>query len=326
MPAEKDTEIQVQEGQLLMFHDSEENTDIQVKMLDDTVWLTQDQMSILFQKSTATINEHIKNIYKEAELQPTSTIRKIRIVQNEGGRNVEREVSHYNLDMIISVGYRVNSKRGTQFRIWATGRLKEYIIKGYALDEKRLQETEQIDKLIERVRSIRTSERAMYRKITDIFSTSKDYNPDTEIAHNFFATIQNKLHFAIHGKTAAEVIVARADSDKPHMGLTSWTGKRDITKQDAEVAKNYLDPIELKLLELLGEQFLSFAEFQYTDKKEMCMKDWDRKFDELLELNERKILRNKGHISREEMEHRIDEELQQYKHNKKSGKLELKAA
>ena len=317
--------IQENEGQLLMFHDPEENTDIQVKMLDETVWLTQEQMSILFHKATSTISKHIKNIYKEGELQTISTVRKIRIVQNEGGHDVEREINHYNLDMIISVGYRVNSKRGTQFRIWATGRLKEYILKGYALDERRLRETNQIDQLIEQVRSIRTSERAMYRKITDIFATSKDYNPDSEIAHNFFATIQNKLHYAIHESTAAEVIVERADSEKPHMGLTHWTGKTDITKADAKVAKNYLDTVELKLLELLGEQFLSFAEFQYTDKKEMYMKDWVRKFDELLALNERKILHNRGTVSREEMERRIDEELQKYKQNKKNGKLGLNA-
>ena len=317
--------IQVQDDQMLMFHDSEENTDIQVKMLDETVWLTQDQMAQLFHTTKPNINMHISNILKDGELQEISTIKNFLTVQKEGERMVERSRPHYNLDMIISVGYRVNSRRGTEFRIWATGRLKEYIIKGYTLDERRLRETNQIDKLIEHVRSIRTSEQTMYRKITDIFATSKDYDPDSEIAHNFFATIQNKLHYAIHGKTAAEVIVERADSDRPHMGLTHWTGKIDITKADAKVAKNYLDPTELKLLELLGEQFLSFAEFRITDKKEMYMKDWVRKFDELLELNERNILRNRGKVSREEMERFIDEELQRYKQNKKSGKLELKA-
>ena len=317
--------LQKQDEQLLMFHDSEENTDIQVKMLDETVWLTQDDMAKLFHTTKQNISKHIKNIFLEGELAEISTVKDLLTVQTEGAREVSRSLTHYNLDMIISVGYRVNSRRGTEFRIWATGRLKEYLVKGYAIDERRIQETDQIDRLVEYVRSIRTSERAMYRKITDIFATSKDYDSESEIAHNFFATIQNKLHYAIHGKTAAEMIVERADSDMPHMGLTHWTGKTDITKTDAKVAKNYLDPTELKLLELLGEQFLSFAEFQITDKKEMYMKDWVKKFDELLELNERRILKNRGKVSREEMERFIDEELQRYKENKKSGKLGLKA-
>ena len=312
MSEKQDEDIQKNEGQLLMFHDPEKNTNIQVKMLDETVWLTQEQIAMLFHIDQSGVSKHLKNIFTSGELDEKSNMQFLHIT------NSDKPVKHYNLDVILSVGYRVNTRRGTQFRIWATGRLKEYLLNGYTLDEKRLQETGQIDKLIEQVRAIRTSEKAMYRKITDIFATSVDYDPKSDIAHNFFATIQNKLHYAVHGKTATEVIVDRADSNKPHMGLTSWEGKRDITRADAETAKNYLDTIELKLLELLGEQFLSFAEFQYTDKKKMCMKDWNRKFDELLELNERHILQGLGHISREMMGQYIDEELRQYKKNKKA--------
>lgn len=318
MSEKQDKAIQKKDEPFLIFHDSEGNLDIPVKMLDETVWLTQDQMATLFHSTRQNIGQHINNIFKDGELQIDSTIKNFFIVQKEGDRDVQREIPHYNLDVIISVGYRVNSRRGTQFRIWATGRLREYILNGYALDEKRLQETGQIDKLLERVRAIRTSEKAMYRKITDILVTSVDYDPESDIAHNFFATIQNKLHYAVHGKTATEVIIDRADSNKPHMGLMSWAGKRDITRADAKIAKNYLDPLELKLLELLGEQFLSFAEFQYTDKKKMCMKDWDRKFDELLELNERRILHGFGLVSRKMMEQYIEEELRQYQKNKKA--------
>lgn len=315
MSEKQDEDIQKNEGQFLMFHDSEGNMDIPVKMLDETVWLTQEQMAQLFHTTKQNISKHIKNIFIEGELQHNSVVKDLLTTADDGKIY---QMAYYNLDVIISVGYRVNSRRGTQFRIWATGRLREYILNGYALDEKRLQETGQIDKLLERVRAIRTSEKAMYRKITDILVTSVDYDPESDIAHNFFATIQNKLHYAVHGKTATEVIIDRADSNKPHMGLMSWVGKRDITRADAEIAKNYLDPLELKLLELLGEQFLSFAEFQYTDKKKMCMKDWDRKFDELLELNERRILQGFGLVSRKMMEQYIEEELRQYQKNKKA--------
>lgn len=309
--------IDENEGQLLMFHDPEENTDIQVKLLDETVWLTQDQIAMLFHIDQSGVSKHLKNIFTNRELDEKSNMQFLHIAKSD------KPVKHYNLDVILSVGYRVNTRRGTQFRIWATGRLKEYIIKGYALDEKRLRETGQIDQLIEQVRSIRTSEQAMFRKITDIFATSKDYNSDSEEAQNFFATVQNKLHYAVNNMTAAELIIERANEDVPHMGLRIWKGKRDITKDDAVIAKNYLTPIELKLLELLGEQFMSFAEFQYTDKKEMRMADWIRKLDELLVLNEREILQNRGKVSRKEMERIIDEKLKKYRQNIKWGKLQI---
>lgn len=309
--------IDENEGQLLMFHDPEENTDIQVKLLDETVWLTQDQIAMLFHIDQSGVSKHLKNIFTNRELDEKSNMQFLHIAKSD------KPVKHYNLDVILSVGYRVNTRRGTQFRIWATGRLKEYIIKGYALDEKRLRETGQIDQLIEQVRSIRTSEQAMFRKITDIFATSKDYNSDSEEAQNFFATVQNKLHYAVNNMTAAELIIERANEDVPHMGLRIWKGKRDITKDDAVIAKNYLTPIELKLLELLGEQFMSFAEFQYTDKKEMRMADWIRKLDELLVLNEREILQNRGKVSRKEMERIIDEKLKKYRQNIKGGKLQI---
>ena len=310
---EKSLAVVEKEGQLLMFHTPNEDTTIPVKMVNETMWLTQDQMAKLFHIDRTGITKHLANIFANEELNEKSNVQFLHIV------NSDKPVKHYNLDVIISVGYRVNSKIGTQFRIWATGRLKEYMIKGYALDKDRLSTlgSKYFDELVEKVREIRTSERESYRKITGIFTTSKDYNPNSETAQKFFATVQNKLHYAIHGHTAAELIVERADSQKDHMGLTNWKGKKDITKADAIVAKNYLDRIELKLLTLLGEQFLSFAEFQYTDQKSLYMKDWEKKLNELLILNDRQILSHRGMISREEMEHRIDEEIKKYKITKK---------
>jgi len=295
--------------QIELFQLPDEEVEVPVLMIDESVWMRQAEMAQLFQTSQQNISSHINNIIREGELEATSTHKKFLYVATNGKTY---NVIHYNLDMIISVGYRINSKVGTQFRIWATKRLKEYLTKGYILNEKRLIQ-EYSDELIERIRAIRTSEQNLHRKITDIFATSIDYDPNSSIAKNFFAQIQNKLHYAVHGQTAAEVIMKRADSQKAHMGLTHWKGKRDITKADTKVAKNYLSDIELKLLELLCEQILSFAEFRYTDQTSTTMQEWVDKIDELLRVNEREVLQGLGMVSRKQMLARVNRQLEQYR-------------
>jgi hypothetical protein len=268
------------QSQIILYRTEDGKTQVQVVLQDETVWLTQAQMAELFQKDVRTINEHIQNIYQEGELEKAPTIRKFRIVQTEGKRKVTRDVDAYNLDVIISVGYRVKSHRGTQFRIWATQRLREYIVKGFVMDDERLEKraTNYFDELIERVRRIRTSERNFYEKVRDVFATSIDYDPKTDYAKQFYAVVQNKFHYAIHGHTAAELIAKRIDSTKEHMGLTNWSGKI-ITASDAKIAKNYLGELELKRLELLVEQFLSFAELRSVERIPMYMSDWLKKLD-----------------------------------------------
>lgn len=288
------------QSEIVIYTTEDNQTRVEVKVQDETVWLSQKQMSELFQKSVPTINEHIKNIYDEGELTESATIRNFRIVQFEGGREVARDLTHYNLDIIISVGYRVKSHRGTQFRIWATQKLREYIIKGFVLDDHRLKNPgtlDYFDELIERVREIRTSERRFYQKITDIYATSSDYDPHAKITQDFFATVQNKMHWAIHGHTAQEVIAKRADRDKLNMGLTYFEGARP-RKADVTIAKNYLTKDELEQLNLIVDQYLSFAEFQARQRKPMHMQDWIRKLDDFLKLNERDILKNAGKISK----------------------------
>lgn len=289
------------ETSFLMYQTENGDTKIQVRLEGETVWMTQKAMAELFQKSVKTINEHIKNIYDERELQEEATIRKNRIVQIEGSREVEREVTFYNLEMIIAVGYRVRSHRGTQFRQWATERLNEYMVKGFTMDDDRLKEMRNIgadyfDELLERIRDIRASEKRFYQKITDIYATSIDYDPNSTIAREFFATVQNKLHFAIHGHTASELIVERADATKPNMGLTSWKGDK-VRKNDITVAKNYLSQEELSDLNRIVTMYLDYAESQAKKKKPMYMKDWAQKLDAFLEFNEHDILTNAGKIS-----------------------------
>lgn len=289
------------ETSFLMYQTENGDTKIQVRLEGETVWMTQKAMAELFQKSVKTINEHIKNIYDERELQEEATIRKNRIVQIEGSREVEREVTFYNLEMIIAVGYRVRSHRGTQFRQWATERLNEYMVKGFTMDDDRLKEMRNIgadyfDELLERIRDIRASEKRFYQKITDIYATSIDYDPNSTIAREFFATVQNKLHFAIHGHTASELIVERADAAKPNMGLTSWKGDK-VRKNDITVAKNYLSQEELSDLNRIVTMYLDYAESQAKKKKPMYMKDWAQKLDAFLEFNEHDILTNAGKIS-----------------------------
>lgn len=260
----------------------------------ETIWATQKQISELFGVGVAEISKYINKIVIEGELERSSVVSVFEITTTDGKTNV---IEHYNLDMIISVGYRVNSTKATEFRKWATKTLKEYITKGFVIDDNRFAngQLEAFQKLVERVREIRTSERHFYQKITDIFATSVDYDSTSNAAKDFFAKIQNKFHYAIHGHTAAELIHKRIDSQKINMGLTAWKGK-NITFIDAKTAKNYLSELEIKRLELLSEQFLSFAELRYYDKKSMTMSHWELKLDEFLLFNEKEILKGKGNI------------------------------
>ena len=288
-------------SEIILYQTEDGRTRIQVRLDNETVWLTQKLMAELFQKDVRTINEHIQNIFEEGELSPNSTIRKFRIVQTEGTRPVSREMDFYNLDVIISVGYRVKSHRGTQFRIWATQRLREYIIKGFTLDDERLKQAgggNYFDELLARIRDIRSSEKVFWRKVLDIYATSIDYDPNTDISHQFFAIVQNKMHWAAHGHTAAEIIAGRADAEKPNMGLTSWPGAKP-TQADSEIAKNYLTMEELDTLNRIVTLYLDFAELQALNRKPMYMKDWIAKLDEFLKVSERNILTHAGSVSHE---------------------------
>jgi hypothetical protein len=309
-----DKEISPLGGEILIYKTEKGATRIEVRLEDETVWLTQKLLSDLFQVGVNTINYHIKEIYKECELAPEATIRKFRIVQNEGKRNVARNVDFYNLDMIISVGYRVKSRTATQFRQWATRRLREYIIKGFVLDDERLKNPdhpfEYFDELLRRIQDIRTSERRFYQKITDIYATSVDYDPGTESSILFFKTVQNKMHWAITGMTAAEIIHDRANANEPDMGLNSWRGDKP-RKRDVSIAKNYLIEEELRALNNLVEQYLIFAEGQAMRKIPMYMKNWVEKLEGFLQLNDRDILKHAGKIS-----HEIAKELAETEYDK----------
>jgi len=305
------------EGQLLIYHDGALN--VQVRIDGQTVWLTQRGMAELYQVTTKTINEHLVNIYIEYELNPAATIRKFRIVQIEGERQVSRIVEHYNLDAILAVGYRVRSARGTAFRQWATARLSELLVKGFTLDDERIKAgrtlgDEYFDELLERIRDIRSSERLFYQKITDIYATSIDYDPKAEITKTFYATVQNKLHWAIHGHTASEIVLRRANASKPNMGLTTWKNapKGRIRKTDVTVAKNYLTQEELQGLNRIVSMYLDYAEDQARRKKPMHMADWTKKLDAFLEFNERNILENAGNISHQLAEEHARAEFDKY--------------
>lgn len=302
-----------QNSQLILYQTADGETQIQVILQDETVWLTQKELADLFQRDKSVISRHIRNVFKEGELEAAATVAKIATVQKEGDRSITREVDYYNLDVIISVGYRVKSHRGTQFRIWATQTLRDYLVKGFVMNDARLagDELNYFDELVERVRHIRTSEKQFYRKVLDIFATSIDYDTKTAQAQAFFATVQNKFHYAIHGRTAAELIAERIDSQSPGMGLTNWSGKV-VTTKDAKIAKNYLQEVELKRLNLLVEQFLVYAELQAVEKRPMYMQQWVEKLDGFLRFNEKDVLQHRGKVSRQDMETKVREELQRY--------------
>ncbi len=308
-------------SELIIYQTEDGQTKLQVKMEDETVWLTQDQMAELFDKGRTTITEHIQNTFKEGELGENAVCREFRRTGSDGK---EYAVKHYNLDVIISVGYRVKSLRGTQFRIWATQRLKEYIVKGFTLDDERLkqggQKARYFQELLQRIRDIRSSERNFYQKVTDIYATSIDYRKDDLLTEEFFATVQNKMHYAVHGHTAAEIIIKRADSKKPLMGLTSFKGNY-ITARDTKVAKNYLTEKELNQLNLIVSMYLDFAELQAANGRSMKMADWIVKLDEFLKLSERELLANVGSISAEEATQKAQEEFGKYRKERDKNRI-----
>lgn len=307
-------------AEFLIFTSQAGEQSIEARYEDETVWLTQKLMAELFAVDVRTVSEHLKNIYESGELQREATIRKFRTVQTEGSRQVARNVDFYNLDAIISVGYRVNSVRATQFRQWATQVLREFAIKGYVLDRKRMENgsflgEDYFERLLAEIREIRLSERKFYQKIADIYATAVDYNRDAPTTKAFFAKVQNKLHYAIHGHTAAELIVQRADSRKPHMGLTSWERAPDgkILKTDIVVAKNYLDKDELESLGRIVNAYLDLAEERARRRIPMTMEDWAKRLDAFLEFAERAVLQDSGKVSAELAKAHAESEFEKYR-------------
>ena len=291
------------QSEFILYQTEDGRTRIQCRFENETLWLSQALIAELFQKDVRTINEHLVNIFEEGELHREATIRKFRIVRHEGARQVSREVEHYNLDAIIAVGFRVRSHRGTQFRQWAISRLNEYLVKGFTMDDERLKnppgkgQKDYFDEQLERIRDIRSSERRFYQKVLDIYATSVDYTPDVEMSQQFFAAVQNKMHWAAHGQTAAEVIHARVDAGKPFMGLKTTRPGGIIRKEDVSIAKNYLDADELGVLNRIVNVYLEFAELQALRRKAMTMREWIEKLDEFLKLSDHELLNHAGKIS-----------------------------
>jgi hypothetical protein len=306
-------------GEFLLFQTENAQTRVQVRLIDGVLWLTQRQMAELFEKDVRTVNEHLKNVYADGELNPDATIRKFRIVAREGARDIERLVDHYNLDAVLQVGYRVRSPRGAQFRQWATDTLKTYLVKGFVLDDDRFKrgaDAGYFEDLLARIRDIRSSEKVFWRKVLDIYATSVDYDARAESSKQFFATIQNKLHWATHGHTAAELIALRADVDQPHMGLMTWAAGPqggELRKADVVVAKNYLNEEELGVLNRIVTAYLEFAELQALDRKPMTMVEWIAKLDAFLRLSGREILTHAGRITAEAAQGKAEAAFEVYR-------------
>lgn len=301
-------------GEILIYQTDDGQTNIEVKIEDDTVWLTQQQMSELFQTSRTNVVEHIKHIYEEGELDEISTCRNFRQVRKEGNREVTRQIPHYNLDMIISLGYRIKSVIATRFRQWATKRLKEYMIKGFMIDDERLKGNgggNYWKELLDRIRDIRSSEKVLYRQVLDLYATSVDYNPHSEESVRFFKIVQNKLHYAAHGHTAAEVIYQRADAEKPFMGLTSFSGELPALK-DIGIAKNYLEENELKVLNNLVSGYFDLAEINAIEHKPMYMDDYVKQLDSVLSSGNRKLLTGSGSVSHKQALEKAKSEYRKY--------------
>ena len=294
---------------------------IEMRYEDENIWLTQKMMATLYAVGLPTINEHIKKIYEDSELEQKSTIRKFRIVQMEGTRQVSREVAHYNLQMIIAIGFKVNNERAVQFRKWANGIVKNYTIKGWVLDDERLKNggsvltKEYFDRLLEQIREIRLSERRFYQKITDIYATSLDYDRTAQTTKHFFAKVQNKMHFAVHGHTAAELIYERADAEKPQMGLTTWASAPEgkIVKSDVSIAKNYLTEKEMRSLERIVSAYLDLAEDRAERHIPMTMEDWSKRLDLFLMADDRKVLQDAGKITAEIAKVKAETEFEKYR-------------
>ena len=307
-------------GQIILYQTPDGESKIEVRLENDTVWLSADQMAELFQRNKSTISRHIKNVLEDGELDSEEVVAFFATVQNEGERKVERKIAFYNLDMIISVGYRVHSYRGVQFRIWATKVLKEYIVKGFALNDdllKRAGGGNYFDELLARIRDIRSSEKVFYRKVLEIYALSIDYDPRVEMTQQFFKTVQNKMHYSVHGHTAAEIIYERADSQKDFMGLTTWVGAMP-TKPEAEVAKNYLTKEEITSLNRIVSLYLDFAEMQAEEHRPMYMKDWINILDDFLRISRKDILTHAGKISAKLAKEKADKEYDKFKERTKN--------
>ncbi len=306
-------------SEIILYQTEDGRTRIQCRFENETIWLTQALIADLFQITVPTVNEHLKRIYAEAELPAEATIRKVRMVRLEGSREVAREIEHYNLDAILAVAFRVRSHRGTQFRQWAIGRLNEYLVKGFTMDDERLKnppgkgQKDYFDELLERIRDIRSSERRFYQKVLDIYATSVDYTPDAEQSHRFFAAVQNKMHWAAHGQTAAEVIAERADASKPFMGLQTTRAGGIVRKDDVAVGKNYLTEDELQVLNRIVNLYLEYAELQAFGRKPMTMQDWITKLDEFLKISGRQLLDHGGKISAEAAKEKAEQEYARYR-------------
>ena len=307
------------QSSIILYQTEDGRTRVQCRFDHETVWLTQALMADLFQIGVNTVNHHLKEIYADGELPREATIRKYRIVRLEGGREVSREIEHYSLPVILAVGYRVRSHRGTQFRQWATARLSEYLVKGFTMDDERLKnppgkgQTDYFDELLERIRDIRSSERRFYQKVLDIYATSIDYDPSAEATLEFFATVQNKMHWATHGQTAAEIIHDRADAGKPFMGMLTTRPGGIVRKEDASVAKNYLTEDELRVLNRIVNLYIEYAELQALERHPMTMRDWIAKLDEFLKISGRKLLEHAGKVSAESAKAKAEQEYVKYR-------------
>lgn len=304
-----------EKGSIILYTTPDGESKIEVTLQNETVWLTLDQMAELFQRNKSTISRHIKNIFETGELNADSTVAFFATVQTEGKRKVERNIAFYNLDMIISVGYRVNSYRGVQFRQWATMVLKEYIKKGFVLNDELLKNAGKgnyFDELLSRIRDIRSSEKIFYRKVLEIYALSIDYDPRVEMTKEFFATVQNKMHYAVHGHTAAEIIYDRANAAKDFMGLTTWTGMMP-KRTDAEFAKNYLNEEEIDTLNRIVNLYIDYAELRAKDHKPMYMRDWIQKLDDFLRLSDKELLTHAGSISAKLAKEKADAEYNKFK-------------
>lgn len=299
---------------MLIYQDENGITKVSVRLDEDDIWLTQNQIAELYNTTKQNISFHINNIFNDGELSQNSTVKKYLTVQNEGGRKVNRNLDHYNLDMIIALGYRIQSPVAVRFRQWATQRLHEYIQKGFALDDERLKQggNRYFRELLQRIRDIRSSERNFYQQVTDIYATSIDYDPRSNLTKEFFATIQNKLHFAVHEQTAAEVIYNRVDNEKPFVGMTNFKGNY-VTRDDVKIAKNYLSEIELQRLNLLVSQFLDYAEFQALEQRSMTMQDWSNELDNQIIANHRRLLEGKGTVSHKQAIEKAEKEFEVYR-------------
>lgn len=307
------------QSQMLLYQTEDGRTRIQCRFENETLWLTQAQIADLFEVTVPNINIHLKAIYDEEELPQAATVKSYLIVRNEGGREVSRPVLHYSLPVVLAVGYRVRSYRGTQFRQWATARLSEYLVKGFTMDDERLKnppgagQKDYFDELLERIRDIRSSERRFYQKVLDIYATSVDYAPNNALARKFFATVQNKMHWAAHGRTAPEVVMQRADSTKPFMGMQTTRPGGIIHKDDASVAKNYLSGDELQVLNRIVSLYIEYAELQALERKPMTMRAWIDKLDEFLKISGRPLLDHAGSVSAEEARAKAEREYARYR-------------